>query len=506
MRLIPCLLAALLALAHSALGQTKEASPALRRQVRHALDRGLTALMEGPITDLATRGKGSRVGERTDGLCLYTALHAGASRYDKRLQRAAEALAQQRIRRTYQAACAIMALSRSDANSYRPSIERLVKFLVSSQTHGVWGYPGGADLSNTQYAALGLWAAHQNGVGVERKVWEELAAALPDFVSEGGFGYTRGGGGATVSMTAAGVACAHICQRMLSQGGAAEEPWTEEELHDLRLLEARGLAWLGYAFDAGKGVRAQPPLEISFYALYGIERAAELTGHQLIGAHDWYREGALYLVGTQSENGFWSAVRPGVVDASFALLFLARATREVRAPLSGHAASRVPSPILAMEAGLEADPTSEAFEKALEKLHMRDLGRNVLPLMEPQVLPGRGTAGHDISMLSDTRPQTYWEPMPQDHERGLKMAFKHPRSIDTILISRPPGAPGSRRMLVRVNGRTYPAILPKDERRKARLELAEPVLLKTLELTQVEGDGDAPQGLSPIAEIEAQLR
>lgn len=48
--------------------------------------------------------------------------------------------------------------------------------------------------------------------------------------------------------------------------------------------------------------------------------------------------------------------------------------------------------------------------------------------------------------------------------------------------------------------------LPTDRRRKARLELAEPVLLETLELIPVhEGDDGAPTRVR-IGEIEAQLR
>ena len=50
----------------------------------------------------------------------------------------------------------------------------------------------------------------------------------------------------------------------------------------------------------------------------------------MLGAHDWYREGATYLLKEQKGDGSWNA-KPGdgfmVHDTSFAILFLRRATR-----------------------------------------------------------------------------------------------------------------------------------------------------------------------------------
>ncbi|WP_145204602.1 hypothetical protein [Planctomycetes bacterium Poly30] len=500
------------------MAQTQEASPALRRQVRHAIDRAVVALVEERITDMATRGRGMKARRPSDGLCLYAALLGGASRYDKRVRAASDALARQTIRRTYEAACAIMALERSDSEAYRSSLEKLAAFLVKSQAKGAWGYPGSEDLSNTQYAALGLWTAHKSGVPVDRKVWTTLAAALPEFQApDGGFGYSRGGSVGSVSMTAAGIACADICLRMLTEASGSEDVWKEGEWHDLRVVEARALEWMAETFDEGRGTRLGPEVGISLYALYGTERAAELTGTQWLGSHDWYREGALSLIGTQSVEGIWGGSDPDGIETSFALLFLSRATREVSAPLSG-SPSRAVLPHWSLDEGLHAEPGSHAFEAALKKLHRRDLGRNLLPSMAPRFKPSTGVSGHGPTLLADTRRTTWWTP----RDGGLEISFENPRSVDTILLSSPVenlerqrgemGREATRRLVLRVNGRPYPVLLPLNGLRKARLELAQPIKLETLELipwaeesksTDASPRSDA---LLRIGEIEAQLR
>ena len=63
------------------------------------------------------------------------------------------------------------------------------------------------------------------------------------------------------------------------------------------------------------------------YYLYGLERIGMLYGTDRIGSHDWYDEGAAWLIKHQADNGSWR----NVPDTCFAILFLRRAT----APLPG---------------------------------------------------------------------------------------------------------------------------------------------------------------------------
>ena len=69
-----------------------------------------------------------------------------------------------------------------------------------------------------------------------------------------------------------------------------------------------------------------------YYYLYGLERAALLSGVALIQDRDWYFEGALMLALTQLEKGDW----PGELGPdeeiernAMAILFLKQSTSPV---------------------------------------------------------------------------------------------------------------------------------------------------------------------------------
>ena len=55
-----------------------------------------------------------------------------------------------------------------------------------------------------------------------------------------------------------------------------------------------------------------------------------LAGHERVGTHDWYREGAAQLLRTQYKDGSWRGEHP-LYATSFALLFLTRAADPPRA-------------------------------------------------------------------------------------------------------------------------------------------------------------------------------
>jgi hypothetical protein len=99
-----------------------------------------------------------------------------------------------------------------------------------------------------------------------------------------------------------------------------------------------GVAWLGANFS----VRENPGMGAAwhYYYLYGLERAGVLARVVFMGEHRWYAEGAKFLVDCQHPSGEWTPAQPAfplpphagakragaLVDQSFALLFLARAT------------------------------------------------------------------------------------------------------------------------------------------------------------------------------------
>ena len=66
------------------------------------------------------------------------------------------------------------------------------------------------------------------------------------------------------------------------------------------------------------------------YMLFGYERVGEATGLTRFGDHDWFAEGATFLLDHQSADGSWNDAHSPDVSTAYALLFLARG----RAPVA----------------------------------------------------------------------------------------------------------------------------------------------------------------------------
>lgn len=301
-------------------------------RVSRAIDGGVQFLFSVAREDGGRRldSKNERPGLRA--LVLYTLLKGGASATDPALLTLLSGLTENVIDQTYDAACLILALEAHDAVAHRAWIEALAHLLVDTQEpSGAWSYPGLViDLSNTQYAALGLWAAAKAGVDVAPDVWRSLARGTLGYQSpDGGFSYTAPPGGSTGSMTAAGIGVLAICEQELALGGALDDSLARE----LAERRARATRWLAdrFAVDTNPGMGAH-----HYYYLYGLERLAALTGLTRIGAHDWYGSGASYLLAHQGADGAWQH-GSDLADQCFAVLFLERATGRAkqRLPLTG---------------------------------------------------------------------------------------------------------------------------------------------------------------------------
>jgi hypothetical protein len=125
-------------------------------------------------------------------------------------------------------------------------------------------------------------------------------------------------------MTAGAVGSMAICRRQLGLK-VTNDPKVQA-----------GIRWLADNFS----VAEHPGLSARhhYYYLYALERAGAFLETEKIGDHEWYREGAAWLLSNQKE-GSWIQQEPGSVprlpdsqellrlkDTSFALLFLRRAT------------------------------------------------------------------------------------------------------------------------------------------------------------------------------------
>ena len=357
--------------------------PEFRKRVQDAIVRGANWLLLHQAED------GSWAAERRTGyplgptaLATLALLKAGIPPCHPRLEKAFEYLRKQPLTKTYEVSILLMAIdarydpvsdpfAKEEVDRYGQRVvpdpcatqiskedlawmRQGVDFLVKHQVGGYWRYPeGGFDLSNTQYALLGLKAADRCGLRVPLEVWRSSLAFLLGFqeadgpdvdvranevrgdyriewsekAKARGFTYTTGGrviGGApfktsaTGSMTTAGAAGLMICQSMLWKSrkfGAEERARTRVAVRD-------ALAWMQLQFDVTKN----PNMGMTwhYYYLYGLERMGILGHFRFIGKKDWYEEGAEFLRDDPNDPGSWMQADP--IDTSFALLFLKRSS------------------------------------------------------------------------------------------------------------------------------------------------------------------------------------
>lgn len=235
-----------------------------------------------------------------------------------------------------------------------------------------WGYPGSRlesasadwiDVSNTQYALLGLKAAARCGVRVPASTWASALALLLEWQSERGqrvrlrgnevrgerrvewmeaarargYAYTGPAGGeasVTGGRTAAGVGSLMICQSELWDSPRFAGPLRERT----RIAIRDGLAWMQRHFtvttnpgrDTARALRGSDgsgydPWYASY--LYAMERTGVMGHIRFIGDHDWYAEGAEELIRRQGAGLRMRA------DACFDLLFLSRASFRTTNPV-----------------------------------------------------------------------------------------------------------------------------------------------------------------------------
>ena len=264
----------------------------------------------------------------------------------------------------YVAGLEMMLLEAIDAERYRAEMKKILAYILKGQLpSGAWYYPnqnGHGDTSITQYAALGMWSAERAGLDVPRSAWDKMAVwHLKTQLKNGAFSYHPGEPQFSVpgtAMTLGGAANLLLARRYLFGDGVKKEPKPSSDAPKKRfgVLEAVELDEATDKNNSGPNdanfrpkststfidrsvvaardwsavnFRLPPPGEFKMYYLYALERMAALGKMEALGPHDWYRQGAQFLVTTQSKNGTWTiANRGGTVGAAFGILFLTRST------------------------------------------------------------------------------------------------------------------------------------------------------------------------------------
>ena len=272
-------------------------------------------------------------------LATYTLLKSGRKPSDPSVKAGLRFLRSRKPTRTYSIALQMMAYEATKSDRYKTHIERLLGTLGEwRKSRGGWGYPNDRlDISNTQYAALGLRAAEMAGIKVKKANYKELIdlivqhqegekrVDLPVLDKRDGYaqegrtapGYAAGfkyvqSAPPTGSMTTAGMAILQICLDGL--GTRVTKGFHKRIQKKIKL----GENWMRLNFSVSKN---PPKGGWHYYYLYGLERVGSLMMTEMLAGHPWYLEGARYLLKHQSA-GHWG----GHADTCFALLFLRRAT------------------------------------------------------------------------------------------------------------------------------------------------------------------------------------
>jgi len=275
-------------------------------------------------------------------LCLLTLVKCGVQPLDPAVTNALKYVRYMPFRKTYSTGCMLMALEALHPKDAKAWAEAGVKFLLETRDvaqGGRWSYPNDAwkstgklgyvDLSNSQYAILGLRSARRLGVKVPPEAFTDLVAFLTkDQREQGAFRYRGDHDDGTGSMSTAALAIITIAEQEAGKSRAFKKI-----RGDAKAAFKKGLLWFekNYTVEwnphGDTGSRSKNNLA---YYLYGIERLCDIRGMKTVGDHRWYDDGARFLLANQRPNGSWGSNE----NTCFALLFLRRAhlsiSRELR--------------------------------------------------------------------------------------------------------------------------------------------------------------------------------
>jgi len=218
---------------------------------------------------------------------------------------------------TYTAATSLTLLHMAgrDAGAEGGAVETLAKrLIVFQEKDGSWG-----DVSRSQFAALGMYAARAMGYAVPLNVFERLRGYILSMQNlDGGWPYKDKGTMSTGSMTSGALAALHVVERALASGTPQCTMRLESGTPEKAIR--RGLEWLAknQSYDRNPG---NP--QYYFYYLYSLERALKYLGVKQLGELDWYSQAASRVLDLQRDTGTW--VGPALdYPTQFAVLFLSR--------------------------------------------------------------------------------------------------------------------------------------------------------------------------------------
>jgi hypothetical protein len=298
----------------------------------------LSTAKEGKWTDLKARQWGG-----ITSIATYALLASGENPQEAKLKPAIDFLSKANIHSTYGLGLSSQVWLLTPASAQTRAVmahdvqmidSGMIKKGVDAGFYGYWtgsklgtdeahwstaaGYApqpkGWHDLSNSQYAILGMWALDQAGAEVPTEFWKTADAAWKKAQEADGSWKYNSGKEPSAAMTAAGIATLFI-----TQDYTATDTWSACRGGAPTPQIDKGMEWMDKAIE--KVVE-----DGDFYTMYGIERIGVASGRKYIGAIDWYQRGADTLVHKQKKDGSWGG---GIPDTCFSMLFLSRG----RAPI-----------------------------------------------------------------------------------------------------------------------------------------------------------------------------
>jgi hypothetical protein len=342
----------------------------VRARIHRAIDDGVAYLLSRQSRDGAFRAEPEDGGDanRIDGHTALASLalaHAGGAR----ARAGAEAglaylvpggeIRKSLLTYTYDAGAAAMLVAALHGDA---KVARRIGWSVAAgcrQLRDWWGYgldgaplcdadfdtkPDDENLSTSQFAALGLWAAGRQGGVSYPVVWRRHLESLCALQTEdGSWPYSAARPGAPRGGYPNGT-CMGFANLTLA-AAALEDDLPDDPVLAARTEIARRRAHEALDRDGSRilGVGGARAEAVEYYGLYALEKACVFAGVERVGGRPWYLVGAGRLVAAQQPNGGWGDAAPmpvvgrrraaagaTVEDTSFALLFLLRASETFR--------------------------------------------------------------------------------------------------------------------------------------------------------------------------------
>lgn len=428
--------------------------PEFQAGIDAAIERGVAYLLSRQMRDGSWQNATGSFAEGQTALAAYTLLRSGLTSRHPSVARALAHLAEAEPTETYPAGLMLMAFEASGDPAWSAKMRSIVLKLTAWQAATGWSYAPAAregavyrdaiptaDLSNTQYAVLGLRAADHVGVEVPAEAWSRALTStlahqesafeieIPrrdgrtgtEKVPIAGFRY-RPDREVTASMTSAGCTILHVCRDALGRSIKAQKAAEAARAIDL------GKAWLDAHWNLEENFGSGEPQNF-FYYLHGLERIGTLLELETIGGHAWYSEGAEMLLRKQEADGSWVVGGyaptewreiPAEHDTCFAILFLKRASR---------ATVRTGAPKAA----------SAAQEEKLEPWMVGAATGWKRNLLLDQALTATASsvhaAGQEAEKAFDGQESTMWTCGASDGEPSLVLEWKKPIAAESLVLS-----------------------------------------------------------------------